>query len=44
MALSVWAHSIAAVTMSIGMPNQTVGFFGTTNREVSSSVTMDVCT
>jgi hypothetical protein len=42
-ALSVWAHSITAVTMSIGMPNQTVQLAGNPKGSVVN-VTSDVCT
>lgn len=42
-ALTVWAHSITAVTMSIGMPNQTVQLSGNPTGSVVN-VTSDVCT
>ena len=35
-ALTVWAHSITAVTMSIGMPGQTVKLVGNPDGDVSS--------
>src|SRR5215470_12538734 len=42
-ALSVWANSITAVTMSIGMPNQTVQLAGNPTGSVVN-LTSDVCT